>query len=127
MLRRFAPGTPAVTFVPHLLPISRGGLETIYVDLPDGRDLPEAAEVLGWYAEDYDGWEFVEARGEVPQISHVAGTNRARLSVAVDARAGRLVLFSALDNLLKGASGAAVQNMNLALGYGETTGLEYLK
>jgi N-acetyl-gamma-glutamyl-phosphate reductase len=47
--------------------------------------------------------------------------------VAVDARAGRLVLFSALDNLLKGASGAAVQNMNLALGYPETAGIEYLR
>ncbi len=126
MLRRFAPGTPAVTFVPHLLPISRGELETIYVDLPDGADLPEAGDVLDWFAEDYDGWGFVEARSEVPQISHVVGTNRARLSVAVDERAGRLVLFSALDNLLKGASGAAVQNMNLALGYGETAGMEYL-
>ena len=127
MLGRFAPGMPAVTFVPHLLPISRGELETIYVDLADGAELPEASDVLGWYAEDYDGWEFVEGRAEAPQISHVVGTNRARLSVVVDKRAGRLVLFSALDNLLKGASGAAVQNMNLALGYAETTGLEYLR
>jgi N-acetyl-gamma-glutamylphosphate reductase len=83
--------------------------------------------VLGWYAEDYEGWAFVEASEEPPQISHVVGTNRARLSAAVDERAGKLVLFAALDNLLKGASGAAVQNMNLALGLEEDTGLERLK
>ena len=118
---------PEVTFVPHLLPISRGELETIVVDLEDSGDLPEAKEVLRWYAEDYEGWVFVEAREEVPQISHVVGTNRARLSAAVDRRAGKLLLFAALDNLLKGASGAAVQNMNLALGYPEDTGLEHLK
>jgi N-acetyl-gamma-glutamyl-phosphate reductase len=115
---------PEVTFVPHLLPISRGEMETIVVEV---EDLPETGDVLGWYAEDYEGWAFVEAREEVPQISHVVGTNRARLSAAVDERAGKLLLFAAIDNLLKGASGAAVQNMNLALGYPEDTGLEYLK
>jgi N-acetyl-gamma-glutamyl-phosphate reductase len=115
---------PEVTFVPHLLPISRGELETIVVEV---EDLPEAGDILGWYAEDYKGWAFVEAREEVPQISHVVGTNRTRLSAAVDKRAGKLLLFAALDNLLKGASGAAVQNMNLALGYPEDTGLEHLK
>ena len=118
---------PKITFVPHLLPISRGELETIYVQLEDPGELPEAGEVLGWYAEDYDGWSFVEAREEAPQISHVANTNRARLSAAVDRRAGKLLLFAAVDNLLKGASGAAVQNMNLALGYPEDAGLEHLK
>ena len=118
---------PEVTFVPHLLPITRGELETIYVELEDPRDLLEVEEVLGWYAEDYEGWAFVEATEEVPQISHVANTNRARLSVAVDRRAGKLLLFSAVDNLLKGASGAAVQNMNLAFGFPEDAGLEHLK
>ena len=126
MLRRVGEA-PEVTFVPHLLPISRGELETIVVELEDSRELPEAGEVLGWYAEDYEGWGFVEAREEPPHISHVANTNRARLSAAVDGRAGKLLLFSAVDNLLKGAAGAAVQNMNLALGYPEDLGLEHLK
>jgi len=117
---------PEVTFIPHLLPISRGELETIYVELEEGQELPEAEDVLGWYAEDYENWAFVEAREEPPQISHVANTNRARLSATVDKRAGKLLLFAALDNLLKGASGAAVQNMNLAFGYSESAGLEYL-
>lgn len=123
MLRRVGE-TPPVTFVPHLIPISRGELETIVVDMDD---LPGAEEVLGWYAEDYGASAFVEARKEYPHVAHVANTNRCRLSAAVDERAGKLLLFSALDNLLKGASGAAVQNMNLALGYAEDLGLEHLK
>jgi len=124
MLLRRVGEMPEVTFVPHLIPVTRGELETIVVDL---EDVPEAEEVLGWYAEDYGGWAFVEAREEYPHISHVANTNRCRLSVAVDGRAGKLLLFSAVDNLLKGASGAAVQNMNLALGHEEDLGLEHLK
>ena len=123
MLRRVGE-SPAVTFVPHLIPVSRGELETIVVDL---EELPAAEDVLGWYEEDYGDWAFVEAREEYPHVSHVANTNRCRLSAAVDARAGKLLLFSAVDNLLKGASGAAVQNMNLALGYAEALGLEHLK
>jgi N-acetyl-gamma-glutamyl-phosphate reductase len=126
MLRRVGE-TPEVTFVPHLIPISRGELETIVVELEEGVELPGARDVLGWYAEDYEGWAFVEAREEPPHIAHVANTNRARLSAAVDGRAGKLLLFAAVDNLLKGAAGAAVQNMNLALGYPEDLGLEHLK
>jgi N-acetyl-gamma-glutamyl-phosphate reductase len=114
---------PEVTFIPHLIPISRGELETLVVD---AEDLPGAEEVLGWYAEDYRDWAFVEAREEYPEVAHVANTNRCRLSAAVDRRAGKLLLFSAVDNLLKGASGAAVQNMNLALGYEEQLGLDHL-
>ena len=123
MLRRVGEA-PAVTFVPHLIPTTRGELETIVVDADE---LPSREEVLGWYAEDYENWEFVEARDQYPHIAHVANTNRCRLSAAVDERAGKLLLFSALDNLLKGASGAAVQNMNLALGYPEDLGLEHLR
>ena len=126
MLRRVGE-TPEVTFVPHLIPISRGELETIVVEFERAHDLPGATDVLGWYAEDYGDWKFVEARPEPPHISHVANTNRARLSAAADRRAGKLLLFSAVDNLLKGAAGAAVQNMNLALGLEEDLGLEHLR
>src|SRR5918912_2922294 len=120
ILRRVGEG-PGVTFVPHLIPITRGELETIVVDL---EAVPETDEVLGWYAEDYGGWAFVEAREEFPHVAHVANTNRCRLSAAIDSRAGKLLLFSAVDNLLKGASGASVQNMHLALGYEEYLRLE---
>src|SRR5215210_6822406 len=123
LLRRVGE-VPAVTFVPHLIPITRGELETIVVD---AEEVPETEEILGWYAEDYEGWAFVEAREEYPQVAHVTNTNRCRLSAAVDGRAGKVLLFSAVDNLLKGASGAAVQNMNLALGHEEDLGLEHLK
>jgi N-acetyl-gamma-glutamyl-phosphate reductase len=123
MLRRVGE-VPEVTFIPHLIPITRGELETIVVDL---EEVPGAEEVLSWYAEDYEGWAFVEAREEYPHVAHVANTNRCRLSAAVDSRAGKLLLFSAVDNLLKGASGAAVQNMNLALGYEEVLGLGHLE
>jgi N-acetyl-gamma-glutamyl-phosphate reductase len=122
LLRRVGE-VPGVTFVPHLIPITRGELETIVVDL---EDVPEADEVLGWFAEDYGTCAFVKAREEYPHISHVANTNRCRLSAAVDRRTGKLLLFSAVDNLLKGASGAAVQNMNLALEHEEELGLEHL-
>ena len=123
MIRR-AGESPNVTFVPHLIPVTRGELETIVVD---AEEIPSPAEVLDWYAEDYAGWKFVEARDEYPHVAHVANTNRCRLSAAVDKRAGKLLLFSAVDNLLKGASGAAVQNMNLALGFEEDLGIEHLK
>src|ERR687894_2716037 len=102
MILRHVGEVPEVTFVPHLIPITRGELETIVVDVGD---VPEVEEVLGWYAEDYEGWAFVEAREEYPHVAHVANTNRCRLSAAVDSRAGKLLLFSAVDNLLKGASG----------------------
>lgn len=127
MVLRRVGETPEVTFVPHLLPISRGELETIVIEFEDAREIPDPREVLGWYEEDYEGWTFVEARAQAPHIAHVANTNRARLSAAVDRRAGKLLLFAALDNLLKGASGAAVQNMNLALGFEENLGLEHLE
>lgn len=123
MLRRVG-SCPEVTFIPHLIPASRGEYETLTVEFEG--EVPAVGEVLGWYAKDYGGSRFVEARAEVPEMSHVTGTNRARLSAANDARAGKLVLFATIDNLLKGASGAAVQNMNLALGYAEDLGLEHL-
>src|SRR5215203_5784212 len=91
MILRRVGEVPEVTFVPHLIPITRGELETIVVDV---RDVPEVEEVLGWYAEDYEGWAFVEAREEYPHVAHVANTNRCRLSAAVDSRAGKLLLFS---------------------------------
>ncbi|WP_119066305.1 N-acetyl-gamma-glutamyl-phosphate reductase [Rubrobacter indicoceani] len=123
MLQRVG-GCPEITFIPHLIPASRGEYETITVEF-DGA-VPQADEVLGWYAEDYKSWRFVQARSEVPEMSHVTQTNRARLSAANDERAGKLILFATIDNLLKGASGAAVQNMNLALEYPEDMGLEHL-
>jgi N-acetyl-gamma-glutamyl-phosphate reductase len=113
-------GAP-VTFVPHLVPIDRGILETIYVRVPDGTT--EAA-VAAAYADAYAGAPFIRLRGgELPVIKHVAHTNFCDIGWRLDTPTGRLVVVSCLDNLLKGAAGQAVQNFNVAFGYDERTGL----
>jgi N-acetyl-gamma-glutamyl-phosphate reductase len=113
---------PALTFVPHLVPLQRGISETIYVKtgtLP----LPSAAEVKALYEEFYAGETFVEVADAPPALKDVAGTNYCRIFPHVDERAGRMVVISVIDNLMKGASGQAVQNMNVMLGLPEHEGL----
>lgn len=114
-----------VSFTPHLVPMNRGILSTIYVRSQHG----EAAETLhGLLAKTYAGEPFVHVLpfGETPQTRHVRGSNMTLIGVAADRIAGRAILVAALDNLVKGASGQAVQNMNLMLGYEETLGLDQL-
>ncbi|PWT86845.1 MAG: N-acetyl-gamma-glutamyl-phosphate reductase [Proteobacteria bacterium] len=111
-----------VTFTPHLVPMNRGILSTIYVR---GRETtPEGLHAL--LAASYAREPFVHVLpfGEMPQTRHVRGSNFTFIGVAKDRIAGRAIICSALDNLTKGASGQAVQNMNLMLGLPETTGLE---
>jgi N-acetyl-gamma-glutamyl-phosphate reductase len=113
---------PSLTFVPHLVPLQRGISETIYVKtatLP----LPSQAELAALYEDFYAGEAFVEVTGAPPQLKDVAGTNYCRIFPHVDARAGRIVVISVIDNLMKGASGQAVQNMNVMLGLPEHEGL----
>ena len=113
---------PSLTFVPHLVPLQRGISETIYVKtgtLP----LPSQAGLESLYGEFYAGETFVEVAGAPPQLKDVAGTNYCRIYPHVDARAGRVVVISVIDNLMKGASGQAVQNMNVMLGLPEHEGL----
>lgn len=111
-----------VTFTPQVLPISRGILSTIYGELL-GSQSREEVEAL--YREFYRDAPFVRILGgaEVPHLKHVKGGNFCDLAVRVDDRTGRLIVISALDNLAKGASSQAVQNMNLMLGFEETAGL----
>ncbi len=106
-----------LTFCPHLLPVKRGILSALYVK--SGRSAAEAADAL---RAAYDGEPFVRVVGAPPKLSDVVDTNECRISVHA-AAAGRLVVFSALDNLIKGAAGQALQNLNLALGLEETAGL----
>jgi N-acetyl-gamma-glutamyl-phosphate reductase len=113
---------PSLTFVPHLVPLQRGISETIYVrqgTLP----LPGADRVTELFREFYDGETFVEVCDAPPRLKDVAGTNYCRIHPHVDRRAGRIVVFSVIDNLMKGASGQAVQNMNVMLGLPEHEGL----
>jgi N-acetyl-gamma-glutamyl-phosphate reductase len=111
-----------VSFTPHLVPMNRGIFSTIYV-----RGLEASAEDLhAILAKSYAQESFVHILpfGEVPQTRHVRGSNMTFIGVAKDRIARRAIICSALDNLTKGASGQAVQNMNLMLGFPETLGLE---
>ncbi len=112
-----------ITFVPHLIPMSRGMLTTMYASLSKS---VSSADIRECIAEFYQGRPFVRVcpEGSVPNTIHVRGTNFCDIGVKVDENAKRLVLISAIDNLVKGASGQAVQNMNLMLGLDETTGLK---
>jgi N-acetyl-gamma-glutamyl-phosphate reductase len=110
-----------VTFVPHLVPLDRGILETIYTRVAPGTT---AADVAAVFERAYAQAAFVRLTGErLPEIKHVAHTNFCDLGWKLDAEGGRLVLVSCLDNLVKGAAGQAVQNFNLAFGLDEATGL----
>jgi len=113
---------PSLTFVPHLVPLQRGISETIYVR-PGTLPLPGAEQVAALFHESYDGETFVEVCDAPPQLKDVAGTNYCRIYPHVDQRAGRIIVFSVIDNLMKGASGQAVQNMNVMLGLPEHEGL----
>jgi N-acetyl-gamma-glutamyl-phosphate reductase len=109
-----------VTFTPHLLPIDRGILETIYARVPPGTT--EAA-IGDLYQQAYGDETFVRLVGaSLPEIKHVTHTNFCDIGWRVDP-AGRLILVSVIDNLLKGASGQAVQNLNVMLGVDERVGL----
>jgi N-acetyl-gamma-glutamyl-phosphate reductase len=112
-----------VSFTPHLVPMNRGILSTIYVRGKRGRTAEELhAILLKYYAK--EPFVHVLPFGETPQTRHVRGSNMTFIGVAKDRIEGRAIVVSALDNLVKGASGQAIQNMNLMLGYPETMGLE---
>jgi N-acetyl-gamma-glutamyl-phosphate reductase len=112
-----------VTFTPHLVPMNRGILSTIYVRGTGGKSPQDLHGIL---AQTYRDEPFVHVLplGEMPQTRHVRGSNMTFIGVAADRIKGRAIIGSALDNLVKGASGQAVQNMNLVLGFPETMGLE---
>ena len=119
-----AAGRPVlVTFTPHLVPMNRGILSTIYVRGRRGRTAENLHAIL---LKAYMREPFVHVLpfGETPQTRHVRGSNMTFIGVARDRVPGRAIVISALDNLVKGASGQAIQNMNLVMGWPETMGLE---
>ncbi|WP_192827542.1 N-acetyl-gamma-glutamyl-phosphate reductase [Mycolicibacterium aromaticivorans] len=109
-----------VSFTPVLIPTSRGILATC-----TARTQASVSEIRTAYEKAYDAEPFIHLlpEGQLPRTGAVIGSNAAQLAVAVDADAGVLVAVCAIDNLVKGTAGAAVQSMNLALGWGETEGL----
>ena len=111
-----------VVFVPHLLPINRGILSTIYVKLSKAID---TGELLKMYGEFYKGERFVHVYddGKLPEVKHVANTNLCHLGLKVNSEKNLAAIVTAIDNLGKGAAGQAVQNMNVMCGFEETTAL----
>jgi len=119
-----AAGRPiVVNFTPHLLPMSRGVLASIYVRLADGAAPADLRRTL---QRRYDGEPFVRVlpEGQAPATRHVRGANHCLIGVFADRVPGRAILLSVIDNLVKGASGQAVQNMNVMAGLPETAALE---
>ena len=114
-----------VNFTPHLLPVDRGILTTVYARLAKETD---TATVLNIYKKIYRDEPFVCIldEGILPNIKNVRGTNFCHIGVKVVPRTNTLVIVSVIDNLVKGASGQAVHNMNIMMGFEETAGLEAL-
>lgn len=111
----------AVTFTPHLAPITRGILATCYAQLKQPLTSPELTEI---YHLAYEHDPFVTITGSLPVTKQAFGSNFCYIGAAVDSRTGRATIVSAIDNLVKGAAGQAVQNMNIMCGLPETEGLE---
>jgi N-acetyl-gamma-glutamyl-phosphate reductase len=110
-----------VTFVPHLVPLDRGILETIYVKIAPGTT---AERIVDAFQNAYANEPFIRLTGDaLPEIKHVAWTNFCDIGWRLDASSRRLVIVTCLDNLVKGAAGQALQNFNVAYGVDERTGL----
>lgn len=112
-----------VVFVPHLLPLYRGIIATNYVEIKKGKTLHDLQSCLEQFSKDHFFVEMVDAP---PQIKNVIGTNKVQIYCCEDANHQKAVVISAIDNLVKGASGQAVQNMNLMFGLPEELGLSNL-
>jgi N-acetyl-gamma-glutamyl-phosphate reductase len=118
-------GSPVkVAFAPHLVPMTRGLLSTVYMEAASGLNTADAVDA---YRTRYADEPFVTVHhaGRMPSTREVSGTNRAHLGVAVDETSGTLVVACAIDNLVKGSGGQAIQCANIALGLDETAGLAH--
>lgn len=112
----------AVEFSPHLLPVNRGILSTIYLRL---REKQREADILETYRQFYQDEPFVKVypEGTLPQLREAVGTNDCLIGLRVNPRTGNLIVVAVIDNLLKGAAGQSVQNMNIMEGFAEAEGL----
>ncbi|MFC4768297.1 N-acetyl-gamma-glutamyl-phosphate reductase [Effusibacillus consociatus] len=121
-LSRIAGEKVIMTFTPHLVPMNRGILATCYAKVKAGWT---QSKLFDLYRSTYEGKPFVRIRpeGNYPQTKEVAGSNLCDIGLSLDHRTGRLTVLSAIDNLVKGASGQAIQNLNIMMGFEETSGL----
>ncbi|WP_240419871.1 N-acetyl-gamma-glutamyl-phosphate reductase [Paenibacillus periandrae] len=113
-----------ITFTTHLVPMTRGILSTIYVNL---KQKHTEDEIIDLYRQYYEGRRFVRIRekGKWPATKEVWGSNYCDIGLSLDERTGRLTIISVIDNIVKGAGGQAVQNLNLMMGWDEATGLAF--
>ncbi len=123
-LSKLAGERVTISFTPHLVPMNRGILTTIYGSLAGSSD---TASLHGLYREFYADEPFVRVlpAGQFPNVRNVRGSNFCDIGVYADRRTGRAVVVTAIDNLVKGASGQAIQNMNIMMGFEETAGLRF--
>lgn len=112
-----------LSFTPHLIPLKRGILATCYANLKEGKS---ASDIINMYREFYKNEHFVRIyeEGSLPETNHVAGSNFVDIGITVDKRLNRVIVVSCIDNIVKGAAGQAVQNMNLLFGLDEVTGID---
>lgn len=111
-----------LTFTPHLVPMNRGILSVCYGNLNEACN---DVELLKLYRDFYKDDFFIKITDELPETRWVRGSNNCHISLRVDKRTGRVIVISAIDNLMKGAAGQAVQNMNIMFGLDEKTGLNF--
>ncbi len=118
-------GATRLLFVPHVGPFKVGIMATCYIRVQAGMDEPTRETLTALLAKAYESEPFVRVRpaGDLPQIEHVAGTNFCDIGAEYDPRTRTIVLVSVTDNVVKGAAGQAVQNMNILFGFDERTGL----
>ncbi|WP_159885450.1 N-acetyl-gamma-glutamyl-phosphate reductase [Paenibacillus puerhi] len=123
-ISRLADEEVTVTFTTHLVPMTRGIMSTIYVNLNQKRSEQDIHELFSSY---YEGRPFVRIRplGKYPGTKEVTGSNYCDIGLSLDARTGRLTIVSVIDNMVKGAAGQAIQNLNIMMGWDEATGLAF--
>ncbi|MBC8060865.1 MAG: N-acetyl-gamma-glutamyl-phosphate reductase [Clostridiaceae bacterium] len=121
-LSKFTEKDVFISFTPHLVPMNRGILATCYAKLTKVISEEELNEL---YSEFYKEEYFVKVLKDLPETRWVKGSNQCHISVRVDKRTNRVIIVSAIDNLMKGAASQAVQNMNIMFGLKETLGLEF--
>jgi N-acetyl-gamma-glutamyl-phosphate reductase len=121
-LSRVAGHEVVTTFTTHLVPMTRGIMATMYGTISGGHSEEEFIQL---YRNFYEGRRFVRIRsqGKWPATKEVSGSNYCDIGFAVDERTGRVTIISVIDNVVKGAAGQAIQNLNLMMGWDETTGL----
>ncbi len=123
-LSKLAGSDVTVSFTPHLVPMTRGILSTTYASLKKSHSVEDLLELYSdFYKDEY--FVRIHQKGQYPQTKWVYGSNFCDIGIAVDPRTNRIIVVSAIDNLVKGASGQAVQNMNIVFGLPEKTGLDF--